>query len=452
MSTNETAGGLEPPAAPAAEPPAADAPAAPVVTEAAPADGAGTRLKQQQLAAPDPAAATLQLAPPQAVTAVPQNEVAGMVPLDDATKQRLDAMVAQFVQGATVLDVHSPEYQQKSDAVRAMGDKEIRDSAEVSNQLLDKPVAAMGSGIFDNKAPVAKSLIDLRQTIEDLDPEKQGMLSKHKLLGIIPFGDHLRDYFDKYKSSQSHIDAILRSLYDGQDELRQDNASVEQEKVNLWSTMQRLNQYLYLAQHIDAALEAKIQTIEASDPDKGKTLREDLLFPARQKVQDLLTQLAVSAQGYLALDLIRKNNIELIKGVDRATTTTVSALRTAVIVAQALANQKLVLDQISALNTTTGNIIESTSEMLKDQTAEVNEQASSATVDVAKLQAAFNNIYATMDAIDGFKLQALDTMKQTVTSLETEVGKAQQYLDRAHQDAPKEQATPTDLTVPADMS
>ena len=70
----------------------------------------------------------------------------------------------------------------------------------------------------------------------------------------------------------------------------------------------------------------------------------------RQKRQDLLTQLAVSVQGYLALDLIRRNNVELIKGVDRATTTTISALRTAVIVAQALSDQKLVLDQITALN------------------------------------------------------------------------------------------------------
>ena len=78
-----------------------------------------------------------------------------------------------------------------------------------------------------------------------------------------------------------------------------------------------------------------------------------MLFSVRQKHQDLLTQLAVSVQGYLALDVIRRNNLELIKGVDRATTTTVSALRTAVIVAQALADQKLVLDQITALNTTT---------------------------------------------------------------------------------------------------
>ncbi len=90
-------------------------------------------------------------------------------------------------------------------------------------------------------------------------------------------------------------------------------------------------------------------------------MRQDVLFYVRQKHQDLLTQLAVSIQNYLAIDIVIKNNVELIKGVDRATTTTISALRTAVIVAQALNNQKLVLDQITALNTTTSGLIQRTS-------------------------------------------------------------------------------------------
>jgi uncharacterized protein YaaN involved in tellurite resistance len=141
-------------------------------------------------------------------------------------------------------------------------------------------------------------------------------------------------------------------------------------------------------------------------------------------------------QGYLALDVIRRNNIELIKGVQRATTTTVSALRTAVIVAQALADQKLVLDQITALNTTTANLIESTSEMLKHQSGEINKQASSATVDITALQKAFANIYTTMDEIDTFKLAALDNMQKTVTALSTELEKGQTYIDRMTSSAP----------------
>ena len=155
-----------------------------------------------------------------------------------------------------------------------------------------------------------------------------------------------------------------------------------------------------------------------------------MLFYVRQKHQDLLTQLAVSIQGYLAIDVVRKNNIELIKGVDRATTTTISALRTAVIVAQALANQKLVLDQIAALNTTTSDMIESTSEMLRDNPARHPPAGGVVDHRAAQLQAAFTNIYPTMDAIDTFKVQALDSMATTIDALETEVDKAQSYLGR----------------------
>ena len=106
-------------------------------------------------------------------------------------------------------------------------------------------------------------------------------------------------------------------------------------------------------------------------------------------------------------------------------------MRTAVTVAQALTNQRLVLDQIGALNTTTGNVIESTSQMLRQQTAEIQTQAASATVDVEKLQAAFNNIYATIDAIDTFKLAALDSMKTTIDSLSKEITRAHDHVERA---------------------
>lgn len=123
------------------------------------------------------------------------------------------------------------------------------------------------------------------------------------------------------------------------------------------------------------------------------------------------------------MDIVIKNNLELIKGVDRATTTTVSALRTAVIVAQALANQQLVLDQITALNSTTSRMIESTSEMLKENSTRIQAGAAASSVGLPELQKAFANIYATMDAIDTYKVAALDSMAATIGTLETETVK-----------------------------
>jgi uncharacterized protein YaaN involved in tellurite resistance len=391
--------------------------------------------------AADPSASNtaLTLVPPQPVAAITQDEAASMVKVDAATANKIDAMVSDYIKSLTSLDPHSQDFATKVNAIHTMGNDEIRQSASVSNRLLDKPVKAMESGPFSKGANVSKSLVDLRRTVEDLDPSQQGLLSPKHLFGLIPFGNRLRDYFARYQSAQGHLNAIIQALYHGQDELRQDDAAIEQEKVNIWDIKGKLEQYIYLAGKLDATLEAQINQIGQTDPARAKALREDVLFYVRQKRQDLLTQLAVNAQGYLALELVRKNNLELIKGVDRATTTTVSALRTAVIVAQALTNQKLVLNQITALNTTTGNLIESTSQMLKDQSGQIHEQAASATVSVEKLQAAFANIYATMDMIDAYKLQALDSMQKTIDSLSGEVTKAQSYLQRAH-NAPASEA------------
>src|SRR5262249_9164477 len=163
-------------------------------------------------------------------------------------------------------------------------------AASVSNRLLDKPTKAMQSGLFDAKSNIGKSLIDLRHTVEDLDPSEQGLFGKKMLFGIIPFGSKIRDYFGKYQSAQAHLHAIINALLAGQDELQKDNAAIEQEKVNLWQTMDRLRQLVYLAQQLDAQLAAKIAAIEATDPEKAKVLKEDALFYVRQKVQDLLTQ------------------------------------------------------------------------------------------------------------------------------------------------------------------
>ena len=144
-----------------------------------------------------------------------------------------------------------------------------------------------------------------------------------------------------------------------------DNAAIDTERANLWKTMGKLEQMIHISKALDAKLEDKANELDATDPAKAKAIRETALFYTRQRHQDLLTQMAVTVQGYLALDLVKKNNVELVKGVDRASTTTVSALRTAVTVAQAMTNQKLVLEQITALNTTTANMIESTGEMLR---------------------------------------------------------------------------------------
>src|SRR6478736_2832970 len=294
-------------------------------------------------------ATKLKLDPPEALQPVAPAEAAGLVPLKTEETSELNKRVGQFVEELAGLDSNSPEFGKKVDQLTAMGRKEIAEAAGASNRFLDRPVKAI-----DKDSGIGADLTELRRTVEALDPKDA--TKTRKLLGIIPFGNRVDRYFDKYRSSQTHISKILNSLGNGKDELLMDNA---------------------------------------------------------------------------AIDIVKKNNVELVKGVDRASTTTVSALRTAVTVAQAMTNQKLVLEQVTALNTTTANMIDSTGEMLRTQTGAIHEQAASSTIPLETLQRAFQNIYDTMDQIDAFKLQALTNMKQTVDTLGKEVEKSRGYIARA---------------------
>ena len=377
-------------------------------------------------------AGALVLAPPAPVVLVEKEQAAGAIPIESAKQVELRNKANGFVAELASLDTKSPAFTQKVSAITSMGDQDMRASAAVSSRMLDRPAAALGKGKNgDAQTRVANTLIDLRTTVTELDPKRADLSGAKRVLKWLPGGDKLDRYFMKYQSAQSHLNAIIKALDSGQDELRKDNAAIETEKVNMWTAMGKLSEYNELASALDAALEQKVAELEAGGrTDDANTLRSDALFPVRQRRQDIMTQMAVNVQGYMALDLVRRNNIELIKGVDRAQTTTVAALRTAVIVSQALSRQKLVLDQINALNTTTSNLIESTSEQLRMQGAAINQQAASATLDVAKLQAAFDNVFATMDALDTFRAQAVDSMAQTVTALESQIQRAQPYLER----------------------
>ena len=369
----------------------------------------------------------LTLTAPDPVAPIAADKAAGLVPLEDAQKTQLEAKADAFVADLVAQDANSPEFGRRVDQIADMGRNEIAQAAGQSNRFLDRPVRSM-----DKESGVGSDLAELRRTIEDLDPGKRGSLTAPKrLFGVIPFGNKMRDYFDSYKSSQMHISSILTRLAGGKDELLKDNAAISTERQSLWAAMGRLEQMIHVSKALDAKLEAKANEIETSDPVKAKAIRETALFYVRQRTTDLLTQMAVSVQGYLALDLVKKNNVELMKGVDRASTTTVAALRTAVTVAQALTNQKLVLEQITALNTTTANIIDSTGTLLKSQTATIHEQAASSTIPLETLKRAFQNIYDTMDAVDAFKAKALVSMKTTVDTLSNEVEKSKGYIARA---------------------
>ncbi|MEA2368761.1 MAG: hypothetical protein QOH38_1479 [Thermoleophilaceae bacterium] len=377
----------------------------------------------------------LTLTPPAPVPEVQEEQVEGMLPVPPERQAELRQMADKYAADLESLAPNSPELAAKVEEISQVGASELTASASVSNRMLERPSSALagtsGKSKVGAQAKVAGTLSELRSTVVELTPNRADLDGKRKILGFIPGGSRIERYFDRYKTAQSQLDQITKALAAGQDELRKDNAAIEQERANLWTLMGSLTEYTVLLAQLDAGVESRLLALESSDPQRATSFRSDVQFAVRQRRQDILTQLAVAAQGYLAMDMVKQNNVELIKGVERAKTTTLAALRTAVIVAEALTNQKLVLSQISALNTTTSEVIAANAAMLRQQSAEIQTQAASSSIDIAKLEQAFTDVFATMDSIDTFRGEAVKSMAATVTALEKQLAKAEPYVERS---------------------
>ena len=55
-------------------------------------------------------------------------------------------------------------------------------------------------------------------------------LAAASVLGI-PFGNRVRGYFERYRSSQRELNAVIETLYRAKDELLRDNTAIELEKA-----------------------------------------------------------------------------------------------------------------------------------------------------------------------------------------------------------------------------
>jgi uncharacterized protein YaaN involved in tellurite resistance len=367
------------------------------------------------------------------VTVHQPEKVGGMILVDADDKQKHAETADKFLDDLLKTPLQSPEFQTKLAQLTRLGEGTMQQAGAASNRMLKRPASALAASGSDPASRTGNTLVELRQIVTELDPKRHDLTGSRRILKFLPGGSAIQRYFMKYESAQEQLDAITKALKGGQDELRQDNAAIQTERDALWASMGQLANYAVLANALGEGLEQRLATLRnQGKTDDAATLEGEALFYVRQRHQDLMTQMAVSIQGYLALDVVKKNNSELIKGVDRALDTTLGALRIAVIVAQALAQQKIVLAQIDALNSTTADMIVSTSELLKTQGVAVHKTAAKATIDPAKLQQAFDNVFQAMDEIDRFKVEAAQTIKQTVQVLEGQVSRSRLQLERSH--------------------
>ncbi len=312
-------------------------------------------------------------------------------------------------------------------AIEAFGSDVVRKSAK-KNELLKTRISELSKAGEDGGA-VAAGLEQLSRQMKDLDPSgidftKKGILGK--------LFSPVRGYFDKFQTADGAIADIVKSLEKGANVLTDDNVTLEFEQASLRDLTKQLARKMQLGEDLDKYLTANIAKLrsEGGDEERLKFIEEEVLFPLRQRMIDFGQMQAVNQNGIVAMEVIRKNNLELIRSVNRAQTVTVSALTVAVTVAGALFNQKIVLEKVQTLNAATNNMLAATSTMLKEQGVAVQKQAIESNIDVETMKTAFKDTMEALDSISKYKQEALPKLRETLNEFRAMTDEGEKILLR----------------------
>ena len=364
-------------------------------------------------------------------------EVVPPQPEEAPEDPQLAATADAFVRDALAADEAALHRQRE--AVDSMG-IELQRQAAWRSEMLQAPIRKLAHQ-GDEGGPVAQALLALRDKMVDLDPSRQklGGEGLSRALAFIPgVGKPMQRYFQKYEKAQDALDAIIGDLQGGADMLRRDNLTLADDQQSLRAILAQLERQVEIGRMIDRRLvrEAASATLPAP---RRAFVEEELLFPLRQRIVDLQQQVAVSQQGVLALEVVIRNNRELVRGVDRAINVTVSALNVAVTVALGLANQRLVLDRVAALNQTTSALIAGTAQALRTQGVDIQTRAASTMLDMGQLEQAFADVLGAIDDLSRYRREALpklDAQIDRLAALASQGGEAIRRMDEGNRAEP----------------
>lgn len=367
---------------------------------------------------------TMEVVSPEVIKTAIQEEVKP----DTEEMAQLKKLAAGNVASILELDVESLDKRREIlQSIDSFGLNTMRSSSE-KNSLLQVSVGNL-SKTGDEGGAVAKGLTELNLQLKDLDPSvidfaKTGFLGK--------IFNPLRNYFAKYQRADSVITDIIVSLDKGKTVLRNDNTTLEFEQQALRELTKKLEKEIQLGTLMDTEIESQIEAarLRNETSDKIQFITEEVLFPLRQRVMDMQQMMVVNQQGIMALEVVMRNNKELIRGVDRARNVTVSALRIAVTVASALYNQQIVLKKIEMLNKTTDALISGTSRMLKEQGAAIHKQSLESSISVDTLKQAFTDVLSAFESISTYKQEALPKMRDTITQFRELADTGEAHIQR----------------------
>lgn len=377
----------------------------------------------EALAAPE---APLALKMPEPLTPIKEPDAASaLVPFKEETKSAALAQADQFIAEILHLDVTSGDFRARIDSAFRLGRKEIADSALLTGKFMEKNFV----GEADN--PAFKVMNEMRGLFESLDPGKEGdLLSQHKILGMIPFGNRLQAYLHRFDSASGSLRKLIDNIYGVEDELSRNDQELFSTMNKLLDAMVKLKAVDTFIERLDQTLTEAVAKLKATDPMRAKAIEQEVLFYARQASMDVKTQMLVCINGYKMLEGLRKTGRELHNGCDRMATIGMSSLSIAVTLARAQGYQMKVMDALKQGSAAIEGLIASTAKMFGDHVDRVIEYQSNPLIGVQALKSSFDTVFSSLDKMDEFRTKSIESMGTNITLLKGILAEGESRMQR----------------------
>lgn len=329
--------------------------------------------------------------------------------ITDELTQKADSVIKDVV-------LAYDEFKSPAAVITTIGTQELNELKQLS-QVLDTPIKNIMGNEQSPQDQIGKSLIEIKVQADKITPDKFNLNPGFfgRIIGFITGNNALNAYTTKFTSTKDIIQSISKSLDNSILRLKEDNAIFEQDKTRYRKAAVSLKEKIQLLIAVDSVIESKIT--EEQDIDKKQFLQEEVLFTARSHTQDLQQTYIATQQGIAALNLLIKNNVELIRGVERTQRAVIPIMSIGFTIATGLAKQKEILDLTDSINQTASDTMVKNSEMLQKQGAQIQKQAINSSLDLDKLTQSMTYLIQAIDDVETFKVNALPGMKESIARL-----------------------------------
>ncbi|WP_416829059.1 toxic anion resistance protein [Ectobacillus polymachus] len=293
----------------------------------------------------------------------------------------------------------------------ALGDKEQREAGETLTAL-KQPVVAMMNGKNDE---IPSTLLELRKVVSQLDPNSANSSGLKRVMYKVLRKNPLESYMLKYQSIDKQIEAIIKSLLVGRDNLQEDSVGLQVLKERSIQKIEALDKQVYLGRRLSEMLEEERQKPERS---KDITLINDALEKILVRTRNMQQAKSILLQSIASIDIIKKNNEKLLEAIRNAVSMTQNVVTISASIQLALANQRKSIDAVNATNEAIETMILSNSRALKQNTEETTRLLENPAIGMDKLRESFDNVFAALQASEESSERIIQSSKTFVKEID----------------------------------